>query len=53
MFFNQTICMNDEQVLRRRHQRSIVESDTDDDDQVMDLKDKEIKIGLNLRSMRL
>jgi hypothetical protein len=32
MFSNWTMCMNDEQVLRRKHQRFIVESDTDDDE---------------------
>jgi phosphoglycerol transferase MdoB-like AlkP superfamily enzyme len=37
--------MNDEQVLKRKRHRFIVESDSDDDNQMMDLKDEEIKIG--------
>jgi hypothetical protein len=36
--------MNDEQVLKRKRRRFIVESDMDDDNQMMDLKDEEIKI---------
>jgi ethanolamine utilization cobalamin adenosyltransferase len=38
--------MNDEQVLKRKRHRFIVESDLDDDNQMMDLKDEEIRIGL-------
>jgi hypothetical protein len=38
MFSNQTMCMNDEKVLRRKCRRFIVESDTDDGDQMMNLK---------------
>jgi hypothetical protein len=34
--------MNDEQVLKRKRQRFIVESDSDDDNQMIDLKDEEI-----------
>jgi hypothetical protein len=34
--------MNDEQVLKRKCQRFIVESDSDDDNQMIDLKDEEI-----------
>jgi hypothetical protein len=44
--------MNDEQVMRRKRRRFIIESDTDDDNQMMDLKDEEIKIGSISKSVK-
>jgi hypothetical protein len=42
--------MNDEQIVNRKRQRFIVESDTDEDEQVMEVGDEEIKVEISEKS---
>jgi hypothetical protein len=42
--------MNDEQIVKRKRQRFIVASDTDEDEQVMEVRDEEIKVEISEKS---
>jgi hypothetical protein len=39
--------LSDHQILKRKHQKYIVESDTDEDDEMVDLKNEEMKAAPN------
>jgi hypothetical protein len=42
--------MSDHQTLKRKHRKFIVESDIDEDDEMVDLKNEEIKVENNIKS---
>jgi hypothetical protein len=43
---------SDHQILKRKHQNFIVERDTDEDDEMMDLKNEEIKVESSTKSAK-